>query len=81
MIRLACCFLLTGFVSRPVRETLALNALEGERSTFAIAVLARVELEVPFREVAMQVRFADRMVRAKYRAAHGSLAKQPDPFL
>jgi hypothetical protein len=29
----------------------------------------------------MQVRFADRMVRAKYRAAHGSLAKQPDPFL
>jgi len=42
-----------------IRETPALSTFEGERSTFAIGNIAGVPLEIPFREVARQMGFAD----------------------
>ena len=59
-----------GFVSRPVRETLALDTFEGFRRTFPVCHLAGVPFEIPFREVARQMGFADRMMRAENRAFH-----------
>ena len=61
----AFCLSVRGFVSRPVRETLALNAFERERSTFPILDLAGVPFEIPFDQIAVQMGFADRMVQAQ----------------
>jgi hypothetical protein len=60
----------TGFVNWPVRETLALDTLEGSCRTFPICHFAGVPLEIPFREVARQMGFADRMMPAEYGAFH-----------
>src|SRR6202022_4523640 len=68
--RLAFCLSVRGFVSRPVRETLALDTFEGSCRTFPICHLAGVPLEIPFREIARQMGFADRMVRTKNRTLH-----------
>jgi hypothetical protein len=54
-----------GFVSLPVRETLALNTLKSNCRTFPIRHLAGVPFEIPFREVARQMGFADRMMRGE----------------
>ena len=54
----------------PVRETFALNALEGCRRTFPVLHLAGVPFEIPFGQIAMQMRLADRMVRAVNSALH-----------
>ena len=59
-----------GFVRWPVRETLALDTLEGSCRTFPVCHLAGVPLEIPFREIARQMGFANRMMRAKHRAFH-----------
>ena len=40
-----------GFVRPAVRETLALNSINGNCRTFPVTNLARVPLEIPFREV------------------------------
>jgi hypothetical protein len=53
-----------------IRETPALSTFEGERSTFAIGNIAGVPLEIPFRKIARQMGFADRMMRAENRALH-----------
>ena len=66
----AFCLSVRGFVSRPVRETLALDTLSNERRTFPVCHLAGVPLEIPFCEIARQMGFADRMMRTKHRALH-----------
>jgi hypothetical protein len=66
----AFCLSVRGFVSLPVRETLALDALKSNCRTFPVRHLAGVPLEIPFREIARQMGFADRMVRAKHGAFH-----------
>ena len=67
---MAFCLSVCGFVSAPVRETLALNTLKSNCRTFPVRHLASVPFEIPFREVARQMGFADRMMRAKIRAFH-----------
>src|ERR1700730_5846606 len=64
------CLDVCGFVSRPVRETLALNALERERGTFPVLDLAGVPFEISLYSIAVQVSFADRMVRPENGTLH-----------
>jgi hypothetical protein len=52
---------------RPVRETLAFDALGNERRTCSILDLAGVPREIPFREIARQMRFADGVVACRTR--------------
>jgi hypothetical protein len=59
-----------GFTRLTIRETLALCAFEGHRRTFPVCHFAGVPFEIPFREVAREMSFADRMVRAEHRALH-----------
>jgi hypothetical protein len=47
-----------GFVNRSIRETLALDTLEGNCRTFPVANLADIPLAVPFYKIAMQMGFA-----------------------
>src|SRR5262245_14417071 len=62
-----------GFVSRPVRETLALDTLKSNCRTFSVFDLAGVPLEVPFGHI-VQMGFADRMMRPVDRALHQTKA-------
>jgi hypothetical protein len=55
----AFCLSVRGFVRYAIRETLTLDTLEDLRRTFSVADLAGVPLEIPFREVARQMGFAD----------------------
>src|ERR1700730_7216782 len=64
----AFCLSVRGSVRSMIRETPALSTFEGERSTFGN--IARIELETPFRKVARQMGFTDRMMRAENRALH-----------
>jgi hypothetical protein len=66
----AFCLGVRGFVSLPVRETFALNAFKSNCRTFPICHLAGVPFEIPFREIARQMGFADRMMRAEHGALH-----------
>jgi len=66
----ALCLSVCGFVSLPVRETFALDTLKANCRTFPVCHLASIPLEIPFREIARQMGFADRMVRAENRALH-----------
>jgi hypothetical protein len=66
----AFCLIVRGLVSRPVRETLSFDALGNERRTFPVLDLAGVPFEIPFRQIARQMGFADRMMRAEYGAFH-----------
>ena len=59
-----------GFVRPTVRETLALNTLERNCRTFPIAHLAGVPFEIPFREIARQMGFADVVMRTEHGAFH-----------
>jgi|SRR5579862_3899702 len=72
--RFAFCLIVRGSVRYPVREALALDALEGFCRTFPVCGLASVPLEIPFREIAMQMSFADRMVGAIYSPLHEAMA-------
>jgi hypothetical protein len=67
---LAICLIVSGLVSRPVRETFALYTLKSNCRTFPVAELARVPFEIPFREIAAQMGFADRMMCAEHGALH-----------
>ena len=66
----AFCLSVRGFVSLPVRETFALDTLKSNCRTFPVADIAGVPFEIPFREIARQMGFADRMMRAEYGAFH-----------
>src|ERR1700730_11276404 len=66
----AFCLIVRGSVRSMIRETPALSTFEGERSTFAIGNIAGVPFEIPFREVARYMGFADRMMCAKNCALH-----------
>ena len=59
-----------GLVSRPVRETLAFDTLGNERRTFPVFILRVFHLKSHSREIARQMGFADRMVRAEHGALH-----------
>ncbi len=48
-----------GFVSSSVREALALNAFQSNGRTFPVYRLVGVPLEIPFGEIARQVRLAN----------------------
>jgi hypothetical protein len=72
----AFCFAVFASVSRPVREALAFDAFGDKRRTFPIENLACVELEIPFRETAGQMGFANRMMRPE----HGSLHQAESAF-
>ncbi len=71
----AFCSSVRGLVNLPVRETFALDALKNNCRTFPIADLAGVPFEIPFRKVARQMGFADRMMRAEQRA-QGTAARR-----
>jgi hypothetical protein len=58
MKRLAFCLSVRGLINRPVRETLALDALGNQRRTFPVFHLAGIPLEVPFHKVAVQMGLA-----------------------
>jgi hypothetical protein len=61
----------SGLVSRPVRETLALSILDGQRRTFPIGNAegrAVIVAEIKFREIAMQVLFLAMLVGAAHSA-------------
>jgi hypothetical protein len=47
----AFCFLVLGFVSLTIRETLTFRAFERERRTFPVFHLAGVPFEIPFAQV------------------------------
>ena len=58
-------------MSRPVRETLAFNALHGERRTFPIVVTERdtmIVTKVKFSEIAMQMLLAAMLIHAFHAA-------------
>ena len=56
-MRFAHCLSVRGFVRYPVREALAFSALKRKRRTLLIGDLAGVPLEIPFREITMQMGF------------------------
>jgi hypothetical protein len=66
----AFCLSVCGFVSRPVRETLALDSPEGSCRTFPVCHLAGVPFEIPFRQIPRQMGFANGMMRAENRSFH-----------
>jgi hypothetical protein len=64
------CFVVLILVSRPVRETLAFNTFGNERRTFPVFHFSGVPFEIPFREVARQMGFANRMMSTEHRTLH-----------
>ena len=70
----AFCLGVRGSVSLPVRETPAIDALKSNCRTFPVGHLAGVPLEIPFRKVARQMGFADRMMCTEYRAQEAETA-------
>src|SRR5436190_4231102 len=65
--RFAACLGWTILVSRPVRQALALDTFEGSCRPFPIVDAeghAVIIAEIKFREIALQMRFADLMINA-----------------